>query len=105
MLGVGWMLQVLPFQCSASVAVCGLLPREYPSAVQFVADVHEIPPSELADRPGGLGVGWMVQPPEATATPGEPTASGNRSHHRQEDTASAHAPLPPFAYESLAGRE
>ena len=53
-LGVGWMLQRVPFHRSARV-VPSALP---PTAVHADADVHDTP---FKPPPrGGLGVGWMV---------------------------------------------
>jgi hypothetical protein len=51
---VVWIVHVLPFQNSASVAPMPLLP----TAVQAVADVHETP---FRLPPLGLGVVWVVQ--------------------------------------------
>jgi len=53
--GVGWMLQLVPFHPSARVPAL-----ETPTAVHAAPDVH----ATLARKPppcAGLGVGWMVQ--------------------------------------------
>src|SRR5215470_6661520 len=63
-LGVCWMLHVLPFHRSASVAGDWLLPPfgpENPTARQPVAEVQATPISELITPPGRLGVGWIAQ--------------------------------------------
>src|SRR6516164_3854702 len=63
-LGVCWMLQVLPFHRSASVAGDWLLPTfglEYPTARQPVAEVQATPISRLIAPPAGCAVGWMAQ--------------------------------------------
>ena len=63
-LGVRWMLQVLPFHRSASMAGDGLLDRfglENPTARQPVADVHATPISWPITPPARPGVGWMAQ--------------------------------------------
>jgi hypothetical protein len=59
-LGVGWIAQVLPFQCSASVTRAPAAPEE-PIAVQFVEVVHDTPDKLLFWAPAGLGGGWIVQ--------------------------------------------
>src|SRR5215472_7737954 len=51
--GTGWMLQLVPFQYSASAAL--------PTAVQASAAVHDTADSWLSNAPVGLGVAWMVQ--------------------------------------------
>jgi hypothetical protein len=64
-LGVGWMLQALPFHRSASVAGAGWLTScrwfgvEKPTAVHPVAEVHATPRSRLTTPPG-MRVGWML---------------------------------------------
>src|SRR5215468_1683731 len=61
-LGVGWMLQVWPFHRSARVPVG--LPggtRRPPTAVHADGEVHDTAPRNHPP-PGGLGVGWMLQP-------------------------------------------
>jgi hypothetical protein len=53
---VGWMVQVLPSQRSASGA-----PLLDPTAVHAVAEVHDTPKRLLVVAPLGLGVGCIVQ--------------------------------------------
>jgi len=68
-LGVGWMLQVLPFHRSASVSGDGWLTTFWwlgvkrPTAMHAVAEVQANPvnPDGLPPPPGSLGVGWMAQ--------------------------------------------
>ena len=60
-LGPVWILQVVPFQRSASAAVEPVLKSEVPTAVQFVADVHETASNELSAPPLGLGVDCIAQ--------------------------------------------
>jgi hypothetical protein len=52
--GVGWMLQWVPFHRSARVPAA-----ELPTAVHADAEVHDTPFRKLP--PAGLGVGWMLQ--------------------------------------------
>src|SRR5271155_297329 len=60
-LGVRWMRQCLPFQCSASVtSVSPSLPA-LPTAVHEVADQHDTPNRVLPGSLAGLGVGWTLQ--------------------------------------------
>ena len=60
-LGVAWMDQAVPFQCSASVPWRPPLLKEYPVAVHALAEVHDTPLRALALAPAGLGVAWMDQ--------------------------------------------
>jgi hypothetical protein len=53
--GVGWMLHLVPFQCSAKVPEF-----EPPTAVHDDAEVHDTPLSP-APPCGGLGVAWIAQ--------------------------------------------
>jgi hypothetical protein len=50
---MAWVLQVVPFQCSASVPAA-----EPPTAVQAEDDVHATPARKAL---AGLGVGWTRQ--------------------------------------------
>src|SRR5215472_8621694 len=67
--GVGWMLQVLPFQRSASVAGAGWLTTfgwlgvENPTAVHPEAEAQATPvnPNGRLAPPGKGGLGWMAQ--------------------------------------------
>lgn len=70
--GVGWMLQLVPFQVSVSVPT-GLpeLSKAGPTATQAEGDVHETPPKTLKGVPGGLGVGVIRH-----AVPSQSSASG-----------------------------
>jgi len=63
--GLGWILHVVPFQRSTSVAVAG----PHPTAVQASPDVHDTAAS--APPPVTIGVGWINQ-----ATPFHRAASG-----------------------------
>src|SRR6516165_2157256 len=57
---VAWMVQVLPFQTSASV--WNVLPVEnWPTASHAVAEVHETPSSWLLVAPAGSWGVWAVQ--------------------------------------------
>jgi hypothetical protein len=69
-LGVGWMVQFVPFHCSARVAV-GLpkLSVRAPTVVQATADMHDT--AARKPPPAGLGVCWMRQ-----VTPSHRSASG-----------------------------
>jgi hypothetical protein len=69
-LGVGWMVQFVPFHCSARVAV-GLpkLSVRAPTAVHAMADVHDTAARE--PPPAGFGVCWMRQ-----VVPSHRSASG-----------------------------
>jgi hypothetical protein len=61
-LGVGWMLQLVPFQ--RSVIVLSGLPKlstDAPTAVQADDDVHETPNRTLECAPDGFGVGCTAQ--------------------------------------------
>jgi hypothetical protein len=60
-LGVGWMDQRVPFQCSASVSSPEELLKYDPAAVQEVTDGHDTPCKLLCTAPVGLGEGWMDQ--------------------------------------------
>jgi hypothetical protein len=59
-LGVGWIDQWVPFQCSASGTSSDEFVAAAPTAVQEVADEHETADRELSPAPG-LGVGWIDQ--------------------------------------------
>ena len=60
-MGVAWMDQTVPFQCSASVPWTSPLPDAYPVAVHALAEVHDTPLRALTEAPAGLGVAWMDQ--------------------------------------------
>jgi hypothetical protein len=60
-LGVGWISQLTPFQCSANVTWAPLLVEWIPTAVQSRAAVHETPNKRLKLAPAGAGVGWISQ--------------------------------------------
>ena len=60
-LGVAWMDQAVPFQCSASVPWRPPLPEEYPVAVHALAEVHETALKMLPEAPAGCGVAWIDQ--------------------------------------------
>jgi hypothetical protein len=64
--GVGWVAQVVPFHCSASVP-----PPEDPAATQAVAPVQDTP-----DRLPPAAVAWVVHavPFHRSASPASPTA-------------------------------
>ena len=77
--GVAWMVQVVPFQTSASVRNAPPV-ENWPTASHAVADVQETPLSWLLVAPDGIGVVWMVQfvPSQRSASsplPVSPTAS------------------------------
>jgi hypothetical protein len=60
-LGASWVDQLVPFQRSAR-ALSLLAPiTEEPTAVQTVAELHEIPLSLLDAESAGLGVDWTDQ--------------------------------------------
>lgn len=67
--GTGWMVQLVPSQCSAS----GALPLTTPTAVQLVADRHDTA-RKLVFPAVGLGLGWMDQPvpPQCSASVSRP---------------------------------
>src|SRR5215470_2880689 len=54
--GVGWIVQAVPSQCSASVT--SLLPSAVPTAVQLFGESQETASSNERDVPAGLGVDW-----------------------------------------------
>ena len=62
-LGMDWIDQRVPFQCSASVGPAGpaVLVLAPPTAVQALADVHDTPLKLLKAAPAGLGVDWIDQ--------------------------------------------
>jgi hypothetical protein len=61
-LGVGWIVQLVPFHRSASVVLGNAFVVEYPpTAVQAVAALHDTPPSVASVAPDGIGVLWIVQ--------------------------------------------
>jgi hypothetical protein len=57
--GVGWIAQLAPSQRSANVAVEELV-KSHPTAVQFLAEVHDTPKSSLLAL-GTFGVCWIDQ--------------------------------------------
>src|SRR5580704_9549311 len=62
-LGVDWISQVEPFQCSARVNVCPAPLWKDPTALHAIGDVHATPLSTLSVAPLGLGVDWISQSP------------------------------------------
>ena len=60
-LGVPWIVQLVPFQRSASVDWTPALLWYSPVAVQTVLVVHDTPLRALSLAPVGLGVLWIVQ--------------------------------------------
>jgi hypothetical protein len=60
-LGVVWIVQLVPFQASANVAVAAAPLVNDPTAVQTVADGHDTPLSWLPVAPAGFGVLWTAQ--------------------------------------------
>jgi hypothetical protein len=58
-LGVAWMAQVLPFQCSASVMTAELV-SDTPTAVQLAAETQDTPNNNALVAPAGLGVGSIA---------------------------------------------
>ena len=66
-LGVVWVAQLAPFHTSARVRMGPELPRENPTAVHAVDEVHETPLRLACVTPGGLGVGWIAHPDAASA--------------------------------------
>jgi len=59
-LGVGWIAQVLPFQCSASVWNTPMAGALFPTAVQLAGE-EQATAARLASGFAGLGVRWAVQ--------------------------------------------
>ena len=59
--GVARMDQAVPSQRSASADWTPPPLKEYPAAVQAVADLHDTPLRALPEAPAGLGVAWMDQ--------------------------------------------
>ena len=61
--GVGWIAQFVPFQCSARVTLAPGLVKKSPTAVQALADEHEIPERLLSGSTAllGLGIDWIAQ--------------------------------------------
>ena len=59
--GVDWMLQVDPFQTSATVDRVPVLENADPTAMQAVAEVQEMLESELKVDPLGFGTDCMLQ--------------------------------------------
>ena len=55
--GEGWIAQVLPFQCSASVRPFSDFFTEAPAAVQLAEEVHDTPFRPSAIEPDGRAVG------------------------------------------------
>ncbi len=70
--GVGWNVQLVPFQPSASVCVPLEPPlgRERPTAVHAEPELHDTPWRPLWALPGAFGVPWIVQLVPPTAPPG-----------------------------------
>jgi hypothetical protein len=72
-LGVGWMRQTRPFQCSARVRCAPDLVTNCPTPVHAELDGHDTPLSALAAAPAGFGVDWTAQVPplrrSASVTP------------------------------------
>jgi len=54
-LGVDWICQLAPFQCSAKVVVW-LAWREYPTATHAVGDVHDTAVRNVSVASAGLGI-------------------------------------------------
>ena len=59
-LGVAWIAQLRPFQCSARVSSAPERLVYDPAAVQLAAAAQEIPPRPLSGDPAGSGVGWTA---------------------------------------------
>lgn len=62
--GVGWTDQEVPFQRSAKVETVvkiRTVTEEFPTAVQALADTHQMEESKLAWLLAGLGVFWIDQ--------------------------------------------
>jgi hypothetical protein len=64
--GIVWIVQLLPFQCSASIwstPPLGSVPAVWnvPTATHAVVDAQVTPVSRLETAPLGLGVDWMDQ--------------------------------------------
>jgi hypothetical protein len=59
-LGVGSVVQMLPFQRSTNVRRLSPASLEFPTAMQSVAEVHATLARLLVRAPLGLGVGWIV---------------------------------------------
>jgi hypothetical protein len=65
-LGVRWIDQFEPFQCSTK----GRGSRadgstDWPTAMQLRVDVHDTPNSSVSPECGGRGAGWIDQPAAA----------------------------------------
>jgi len=58
-LGVGWMRQAVPSQCSDKVRRMPDPPAEYPAAVQ-AEDAVQSTPIRKFSPPARLGVGWIA---------------------------------------------
>jgi hypothetical protein len=75
-LGVLWIVQLVPFQTSASVSPAPVPP----TASQAVANVHDTPLSAAPTLPTGFAVLWIVQPlPFQTSANVRPAASPTAS--------------------------
>src|SRR5215813_680830 len=70
--GMGWMVQLVPSQCSASV--CSPLPSAVPTAVQLFGESQETASSADRNVPAGLGVDWACH-----LLPSHRSASGTPS--------------------------
>ena len=57
---MAWMVQLVPFQRSASARLA-VLASCCPAAVQAPADVHDTLRKMVPNVPAGLGVAWTVQ--------------------------------------------
>ena|SRR5215467_11084316 len=60
-LGMAWMLQLVPFQRSASGRPELVRVPWSPTAVQAFAEVHDTLRRKLSSAPAGLGTSWMLQ--------------------------------------------
>jgi hypothetical protein len=60
-LGVGWIAQLAPFQCSANVTRWPALSTKSPMAMQAVLDAHDTPWKVLCVAPAGWGMVWSAQ--------------------------------------------
>ena len=78
---MAWVLQVVPFQCSASVPAA-----EPPTAVQAEDDVHATP---NRTAPAGLGADWICQllpfHRSTTTLPGVPGGDAPTAVHADGD--------------------
>ena len=60
-LGVGWLLQRVPFQRSATVTGVPEVLTANPTVVHAVAEVQATDCSRVASAPGGCGIGTTLQ--------------------------------------------